>query len=484
MKTINLLLIALFFSFNAFAQPTQPGAPLSGNSSNCTPPNSENCSGGSTVVTSFTGATLRSGSANTVGAVYSFYNVTTVSGQQINATITIDATSNVSMSGSNFNIDDDGATDQAGNSISSFFAPRITSSSNLTTTDQRGYVQFTIKFYLENTTAGQQYPADFTTVPPFGGLTGLNYIHYDIDGSAVGSGGWFRETGVVKNVGSPVINADASTELTAYNYIDGVENWKGFAGSVYERTGVSRCSQVTAAASFATPQTQISVRMGYDYNYNGTSFNSQPTRQYGSRFGCFTFPQRTTLPVTLLSFNGAYKNNATILNWAAENQINFDHYEIERSSDGTHFNGIGTKAPVQNNTSAKETYQYGDDLIALNGDIFFYRLKMVDADGTFKYSNVILIRKDQKNIIGLTLSPNPIVSGGTTTVRFEASASSAVEFKVVDMSGRVVLKQQNNVTEGTNSIAITNLDRLQPGMYVLQMNDGNTVNVTKLTIAH
>ena len=483
MKTINLLLIALIFYSNAFAQPTQPGSPLPGNSSNCTPPTSENCSSGSTVVTSFTGAILRSGSANTVNAVYSFYNVTTVSGQQINATITIDATSNVSMSGSNFNIDDDGATDQAGNSISSFFAPRITPSGNLTTTDLRGYVQFTIKFYLENGTAGQQYPGDYTTVPPFGGLTGLNYIHYDIDGATVGSGGWFRETGVVRNVGAPVINGDASTELTAYNYTDGV-NWKGFAGSVYERTGVSRCSQVTAAASFATPQTQITVRMGYDYNYDGTSFNSQPTRQYGSRFGCFTFPQRTTLPVTLLSFNGAYKNNSTLLNWAAENQINFDHYEIERSGDGTSFTGIASKTATQNNSSAREQYQYTDNIAAVSGNVFFYRLKMVDANGTFKYSNVIMIRKDQKSIIGMSINPNPVISGGMATVRFEAGTSSTVEFKVVDMSGRVVLKQQNNVTEGTNSIAITNLDRLQPGMYVVQMNDGSAVSVVKFTIAH
>jgi Secretion system C-terminal sorting domain len=483
MKTIKLLLIALFFSFNAFAQLTQPGAPLSGNSSNCTPPNSENCSGGSTVVTSFTGATLRSGSANTVGAVYSFYNVTSVSGQQINATITIDATSNVSMSGSNFNFDDDLATDQAGNSISSFFAPRITAANNLTTTDQRGYVQFTIKFYLENGTAGQQYPADFTTIPPFGGLTGLNYIHYDIDGSTVGAGGWFRETGVIQNIGAPVINADASTELTAYNYTDGV-NWKGFAGSVFERTGVSRCSQVTAAASFATPQTQVTFRMGYDYNYNGTSFNSQPTRQYGSRFGCFTFPQRTTLPVTLLSFNGAYKNNAALLNWTAENQISFDHYEIERSTNGTNFSSIAAKTSLQNNTAARENYQHMDDLSIASGNVFFYRLKMVDADGTFKYSGVIVIRKDQKSIVGITISPNPIVTGGMATVRFEATTRSTVEFKVVDMAGRVVLKQQNNVTEGTNSIAITNLDRLQPGMYMLQMNDGSAVNVTKFTIAH
>ena len=164
MKKIYTLLIIVLCSAGAFAQIPQVGAPAACNASNCTPATSETCASGSTVITNFTGATLRSGTANTLGAVYSFYNVTTVSGKQINATISIDAASNVSMTGSNFSIDDDAATDQAGASIASFFAPRITPSSNLTTSDLRGYVQFTIKFFVENATAGEQYPA---IMPPF-----------------------------------------------------------------------------------------------------------------------------------------------------------------------------------------------------------------------------------------------------------------------------------------------------------------------------
>jgi hypothetical protein len=108
----------------------------------------------------------------------------------------------------NSSIDDDGATDQSGNSIASFFAPRITPDNTLTTTDRRGYVQFTIRFFIGNGTAGEQWPADYTTVPSLGGLLGLNYIHYDIDGSTVGTAGWFRETGVVQNVPGSVINGD------------------------------------------------------------------------------------------------------------------------------------------------------------------------------------------------------------------------------------------------------------------------------------
>lgn len=478
LPVIAILLTAFHFSY---AQPTQPGAPLTCNVSNCTPPVSETCTGNSTVITNFSNSTLRSGSPTSLPAVYTFYNIATIAGQQINATITIDAQSNCAMNGSNFSIDDDGATDQAGNSISSFFAPRITPSSNLTNSDLRGYVQFTIRFYLENGTAGQQYPGDYTTVPPGGGLSGLNYIHYDIDGSTVGSNGWFRETGVVQNVAGSSINADASTELVSYTYTDGV-NWKGFAGSVCERTGVSRCSQVTVAAAYAIPQTLITFRMGYDYNYTNSSFNSQPTRQYGSRFGCFNFPQQSTLPVKLISFSGMYKNGNANLSWIADNQVDFSAYGIERSSNGIDFAGIGVRQR-QGTGAERQQYQYTDDLSTAAGDEFYYRLKMIDIDGRYSYSNIIRLSKSGIKKSGMVISPNPVISNAMASLRVDAVAGGQAELKIIDMLGKVVLKQQNNVYEGSNNLVLNNLNRLQPGTYILQMTTGNTTEVTRFTIA-
>lgn len=481
-KTIVPVIALLFASLQLCnAQPTQPAAPLTCNASACTPPVSETCTGNSTVITNFTNATLRSGSPTSLPAVYTFYNIATISGQQINATVTIDAQLNCAMNGANFNIDDDGATDQSGNSISSFFAPRITPSSNLTTTDLRGYVQFTIRFYLENGTAGQQYPGDYTTVPAGGGLSGLNYIHYDIDGSTVGTGGWFRETGVVQNVAGSSINADASTELVSYTYTDGV-NYKGFAGSVCERTGVSRCSQVTVAAAYSTPQTQITVRMGYDYNYNGTSFNSQPTRQYGSRFGCFNFPQQSPLPVKLISFSGMYKNGNGLLNWIADNQVDFAAYSVERSANGIEFKEIGVRQR-QGTGSEKQQYQYTDDLTQEAGDEFYYRLKMIDIDGRFTYSTIIRLSKNGIKKASMVINPNPVNRGAAASVRVDAPAAGLAELKIIDMLGKVVLRQQNNVYEGSNSLIINNLSRLQPGIYILQLSTGNGVEVARFSVA-
>ena len=296
----------------------------------------------------------------------------------------------------------------------------------------------------------------------------------------MGSGGWFRETGVVENVAGSSINTDATSELVSYTYTDGV-SWKGFAGSVCERPGVSRCAEVAAAADYSTAQTKITVRMGYDYKYNGTSYNSQPTRQYGSRFGCFTFPQKSTLPVKLLSFNGTYKNNATLLNWITENQVNFSTYEIERSSNGITFSSIGSKARLGSGAD-RQQYQYTDNLSSETGNIYYYRLRMIDIDGRFSYSNVIMIRRDENKTSGISFIPNPVISDQTAMIRFSSATNKTADLKVVDMTGKVLLSQQNKIFEGTNSISINNLGKLKPGLYVLQMNDGEAVVSTKFSI--
>ena len=95
----------------------------------------------------------------------------------------------------------------------------------------------------------------------------------------------------------------------------------------------------------------------------------------------------------------------------------------------------------------------------------------------------MLIRKDTKAINGISVSPNPAISGTTVTARFEVAAASSIELKVLDLNGRIVLSQQNNVYEGSNSVVINNLNRLQPGMYILQMKSGSTTEITKFSIA-
>ena len=145
------------------------------------------------------------------------------------------------------------------------------------------------------------------------------------------------------------------------------------------------------------------------------------------------------------------------------------------------FSRLTIKAPQQSSTS-REQYQYTDDIAGSTAATLYYRLKIVDTDGQYKYSNIILIRRETKAIDGISISPNPVINADNVTVRITANATKNVDLKVMDMAGRVMLQQQTRVTEGNNSITLNNLNRLQAGIYLLQMMDGSDLNTIKFVI--
>jgi hypothetical protein len=193
------------------------------------------------------------------------------------------------------------------------------------------------------------------------------------------------------------------------------------------------------------------------------------------------FPAETTLPVTLLSFTGSLRNDVATLNWEVENEINFSHYELERSSSSASgFTSVANKTAL--GSTGRSNYQHADNLAVVSSAVVYYRLKMVDFDGQFKYSNVIMVRKGEKAITGITINPNPVVSSDVTTVRFSANAPATVAIRVIDMNGKVVLQQQNKVYEGVNSVPVNNLRKLMPGNYVIQLINGVELNAVKFSV--
>lgn len=470
-KYFLLLTPLLWLSNRSYAQSAPgsvPANPISCNASFCTTnANIDICPPGSNiVVTNFQGGTF-----NAATQVYRFTDVALVNGQRVHATVSVDATYRAILQ----SVDDDAAVDQGGISIASFFAPRISPDQNLGATDRDGYVQFTVRFYLhvDNPVSNNDF-----TVPAV--LANLNYVHYDVDGSMTGQR-WFRETGVFREAPPLTINGNSNTELVAYQYTGDASTWRGFAGSVCERDGVSRCAEVAVAGQYGVAQSFITYRMGYNYESGGLATNfGQPTRQYGGRFGCFEFPSQSTLPVHLLGFTGRYNGGSAILNWTAENEMKFRQYEVERSVNGTDFTTVGVVNPT-GGPGQTRSYELSDNLSSVNGNAFYYRLKMVDMDGKFTYSTTVLIRRSSKAISGIVINPNPIVSGNAT-VRMTAVSKGMVDLRVIDFTGKVVLTQKATVYEGNNSISINNLNRLQPGVYTLQMIDEAEVSTCKFSI--
>ncbi|MFI5132780.1 MAG: DUF6923 family protein [Chitinophagales bacterium] len=235
---------------------------------------------------------------------------------------------------------------------------------------------------------------------------------------------------------------------------------------------------VTLGGTYSPVNLQANIT-GLPANLGGSSLSDDPTTVNPGDPTTITFCQGITLPVSLLSFSGTYKDNSSLLNWDVENQVNFSYYEIQRSINGFDFAPVGTKAALAG--ADRKQYLFTDDLSAVNGNVFFYRLKMVDIDGKYSYSNVIMIRKDQKKIEGVSVIPNPVIND-MATIRFSSSANGFAEIRIIDLSGKVVLRQQSQVFDGVNSVSVNNLGRLQSGIYTLQVADGENIINSKFSV--
>ena len=115
-------------------------------------------------------------------------------------------------------------------------------------------------------------------------------------------------------------------------------------------------------------------------------------------------PTATVVPINLLDFNGYFDTDKTVLKWATASEQNNNYFEIERNTEGSLFQTIGTVKGA-GNAAGKLDYSFIDQMPESN-KTNYYRLKQVDFDGKFMYSKVIALSKKSK-INALKISPNP-----------------------------------------------------------------------------
>ena len=175
------------------------------------------------------------------------------------------------------------------------------------------------------------------------------------------------------------------------------------------------------------------------------------------------------LPVTLISFEGQQIDYDVLLKWNAAQENSFKQYEIERSFGGNNYIKVGTVAG-QNLIN----YQFTDYSINANS-IVYYRLKLIDIDGRFKYSNVVAVRFEQ-SANSIQVFPNP--TNGNAQLRFATPLQAATIITVYDFTGRIV--KQVNATVGSN-ITNLNLTGLSAGKYAIKIADNRQV-ITKSVI--
>lgn len=180
-----------------------------------------------------------------------------------------------------------------------------------------------------------------------------------------------------------------------------------------------------------------------------------------------------SLPIQLESFTGSQQGADILLNWLVSEETNLSHYEVETSSDAIHFTAI-------RNVTATNKRNYSLSYNAPANGLQYYRLKIMDDDGKYVYSNVIAI--DVHNLLSsIQVSPNPFRSRLKLEVEVLKRTNTLVT--LTDLDGRILLKQQAVLVPGSNTIIFDQLDKIAQGSYILRIvNDqmNKTVKVVKM----
>ena len=169
------------------------------------------------------------------------------------------------------------------------------------------------------------------------------------------------------------------------------------------------------------------------------------------------------LPVSLTKFTGTKQNGVIKLIWQTDFEQSIKYYEVQKSNNGVDFKKIGIVNAVGNSTIS-QSYFYDD--AEMLGNIFYYRLKIIEDNGTSKFSKIVIFRFD-KGIITSTISPNPFYS--FINVDFETDNAQNIIIRLYDMMGRVVKNSTLNSRKGINTVKVTSLESLSSGSYIIEM---------------
>jgi hypothetical protein len=267
---------------------------------------------------------------------------------------------------------------------------------------------------------------------------------------------------------------------TAQTFTAGIEDTLAevfFNGNASSTTSQVRMMQLPNGGSTLNVNFYIADR-GNDVTnqpaqfYGGSMFSNDGNGYTGSSYVLIS---NIALPVKLSSFTASTKNNSAFLSWTVENQdANSSHFEIERSMNGTDFKNVAT---IQVSSTSQGNYSYGDNASNLFGDVY-YRLKMVDKNGTFVYSDIKSVQF-KNAAFAVSLYPNPVHSAAKINVTLDQS--QIIKVLVTDAVGKSVQQFEISGQKGLNQ-KMLDLSNVPSGSYMLTILAGGnskTLSVIK-----
>jgi hypothetical protein len=287
------------------------------------------------------------------------------------------------------------------------------------------------------------------------------------------------------------ITQNSGSNVYAVRVSDGIDIAHPLLGTQYigQEWDISRATVSSTPATIKMEWNTSDVGVGYNstlaqmlhYNSSITNWESLPignrsasTANSLTQTGVTSFsPFSVGVPASVLSaelidFKAITHKSTVDLSWQTASEKDMSHFDIEQSTDGLTFSKMGeTKAAGKANAY----------IFNVEGPLSiktYFRLKIVNSDGSFTYSKVLSVAFGKE--LTVKAFPNPIQNELTIDVM---SASKQLEIEVIDVLGRSIYQKNESNTEGSKLLTINTLEWLS-GIYFLKISDGKKVFQQKI----
>lgn len=181
----------------------------------------------------------------------------------------------------------------------------------------------------------------------------------------------------------------------------------------------------------------------------------------------------TILPIELISFEGNAANCNANLKWKTNNEQHRKQYDVEYSTDGINFSAVTSVNSNKSNTESLYQYSY-----ALGSNTnYFFRLKVINDDGSSFYSEVISLTKQCTGSFSLNISPNPVSENLYVTIMQPLAGNTTI--RIINAAGALVYKEIKNLHAGENKFPLSLTKKLSKGIYILKAENEHVVIVKK-----
>ena len=206
-----------------------------------------------------------------------------------------------------------------------------------------------------------------------------------------------------------------------------------------------------------------------------------------AQFNLITLAANSKLvPVELMKFTAISENNSIKLKWQTATELNNKGFEVERKNEGTEDknqeNPVWTRIGFvegSGSTTERQLYSFIDKN-PTGGSNFIYRLKQIDFDGSYKYSDEIEVNIIPDNFLLSQNYPNPF--NPSTTIKYSLKEESRVQIKVYNSIGQEVTTLINETNPAGYYSIIFNAKGLPSGIYFYRIEAGSFNQVKKMML--